>query len=1016
MKSLKIAMVCVLFIVIVCAFFSDVIFGKRILLTCNPHIWSPWKAYTSAQSAATKTYRTDSALTYLPRLYELKRAIGGGRLPLWNPHVFMGYPFFADPQSRVFYPISLLLSLGDPERALGFDVAIHLGIALMGMYAFLTSLGASKPGAVLGALTFGFSSFFFTRMGHPTFVATASWIPWQFFGFHLAPRRCMGKAVLLGALVLGYLAGFPQVFFLGVGALLFYAIWISVEEIVQRDRSRLFENVKILLIIGGIAFLIVSPQLLAFIEFIRNSRGLGIDFETMKTSYMSSPWVLLRVLVPGFFGNPVEGTSWLRLLNPTFHPYNEGFLVYAGVGSALVALGGLAFLKSSREIRAFWGLLVLACALALSSSLLKPFYVAIPFLRFSQIDRISVIACLSLSTVAALSFSQISEASRSQRRRFVIIVLVATTMILVGYLGFSINRYSIMGSIKQEAKRFGHSFWQTQASHRIWNWARSERPEWARFEAENLKFSLVMALVSGSLLLGYVMRRDKRWFPIVLGWVFVALTSGDLMKVARSYYVSQPSGSLCETEGIALLRELVSDGAGWRVLHYGSASEVLPANTNAIFEIPSISGRSTLVPEGFANYALVSSSLSSRSASSQEVLSLKDIACARYLLADTLYPEMLRSPILAGMMATLKRKPEVLAVAKEARLAFPLTVGKIDMEVVLPQAEGLEFYFAFESQSTLRDSIYLSLNVSNRLTVSSTYAFDSAWDAGIWHRLYLDISRLSGGRSKVEIELRSKHPAQPQCYLAGGDIVERICEVRSSQGGYTLEGIGKEGRILIDLSSHNPLLKLSLDWGDFKTVGYITFPPGWEHRSITIPVEGGAGRLRIEGDGEFEIARARVIETAEAYVPGFEVLYNGDMVIVENTRAIEKGIFIDKSRTVFHRKGDEILLSFDPSSMLRDEAGSCLILHYGPEHIEAEVTARREGYLLLQDVHYPGWKGYVDGRPTEVLPSYPGIRAIDVPAGKHRIIMEYRPFWMRLGLGLMVAGLIVGIIYVRKSS
>ena len=135
--------VIVAFAIAVCLFFKDVIIGDHILLTCNPDRWDPWRAYASGEDLARRTYRTDSARTYLPRLVEINRALGQGRLAFWNPYIFMGYPIFADPQARILYPVSLLLGLVDPKDALSLDVAIHFLIALVGMYLFLGSVGAS---------------------------------------------------------------------------------------------------------------------------------------------------------------------------------------------------------------------------------------------------------------------------------------------------------------------------------------------------------------------------------------------------------------------------------------------------------------------------------------------------------------------------------------------------------------------------------------------------------------------------------------------------------------------------------------------------------------------------------------------------------------------------------------------------------------------------------------------------------------------------------------------------------
>ena len=54
-------------------------------------------------------------------------SLGDGRLPLWNPHVFMGVPFLANPQAAVLYPLNWPLFLLDPARALAPRLSSHRG-------------------------------------------------------------------------------------------------------------------------------------------------------------------------------------------------------------------------------------------------------------------------------------------------------------------------------------------------------------------------------------------------------------------------------------------------------------------------------------------------------------------------------------------------------------------------------------------------------------------------------------------------------------------------------------------------------------------------------------------------------------------------------------------------------------------------------------------------------------------------------------------------------------------------
>ena len=54
--------------------------------------------------------RGDVALYFYPYWEAAARATREGRLPLWNPDLFAGVPFLANPQVGFFYPCLLYTS------------------------------------------------------------------------------------------------------------------------------------------------------------------------------------------------------------------------------------------------------------------------------------------------------------------------------------------------------------------------------------------------------------------------------------------------------------------------------------------------------------------------------------------------------------------------------------------------------------------------------------------------------------------------------------------------------------------------------------------------------------------------------------------------------------------------------------------------------------------------------------------------------------------------------------------
>ncbi len=73
------------------------------------------------------------------------------------------------------------------------------------------------------------------------------------------------------------------------------------------------------------------------------------------------------------------------------------------------------------------------------------------------------------------------------------------------------------------------------------------------------------------------------------------------------------------------------------------------------------------------------------------------------------------------------------------------------------------------------------------------------------------------------------------------------------------------------------------------------------------------------------------------------------------------------------------------TASLRMPAEPADITRYEPEHITVSVTSREAATLVLTDLYHPFWRASVDGRPADLTPALFLFRAVDVPAGTHRV-------------------------------
>lgn len=95
------------------------------------------------------------------------------------------------------------------------------------------------------------------------------------------------------------------------------------------------------------------------------------------------------------------------------------------------------------------------------------------------------------------------------------------------------------------------------------------------------------------------------------------------------------------------------------------------------------------------------------------------------------------------------------------------------------------------------------------------------------------------------------------------------------------------------------------------------------------------------------------------------------------------------------------------------------------QDIELDVTTRTTGFLFLSEIYYPaGWKAYIDGQETEIFETNVAFRGLVIPAGTHKVTMEFRPaivsssLWMSSIGSILLYGLslLALIILIRNQK
>lgn len=105
-----------------------------------------------------------------------------GDFPLWNPHMYSGHPFAANPANFVFYPFVVLYVLFPLPWAFNIDIIVHFLAAWAGMYVLTKRISGSDAASLIAAVVYTFNGHTLGRVygGHLSFVHSTAVIPWVF--------------------------------------------------------------------------------------------------------------------------------------------------------------------------------------------------------------------------------------------------------------------------------------------------------------------------------------------------------------------------------------------------------------------------------------------------------------------------------------------------------------------------------------------------------------------------------------------------------------------------------------------------------------------------------------------------------------------------------------------------------------------------------------------------------------------------------------------------------------------
>ncbi len=152
-------------------------------------------------------------------------------------------------------------------------------------------------------------------------------------------------------------------------------------------------------------------------------------------------------------------------------------------------------------------------------------------------------------------------------------------------------------------------------------------------------------------------------------------------------------------------------------------------------------------------------------------------------------------------------------------------------------------------------------------------------------------------------------------------------------------------------------------------------------------------------------------------VPGYRRVYDGEVYIYENERALPRAFLLRCAQEQDPSYGpltypQDLLLERPSSGEVRVFAGCRRepvdVVSYGINQVVLHARSASGGWLVLTDAYFPGWKVYLrpwstpEGEEEEVplWRADENFRAVYLPSGEYRIRFKYSPMSFKLGLYL----------------
>jgi len=934
-----------------------------------------------------------------------------GQLPLWNPYLFMGVPYLANIQTALFYPLNFPLYWLPSPQMVACSIALHIFLSGLFLYLFARiSLGFNRFGAFLSAITFAFSGFLGAQVEHINQLNVFIWLPLLLLLFDLARRETSERGsfifILLAGLVVGlqFTAGHVQASYVNLFALGIYAIFPALSKLMRRGKRRgeILHGLFLYAIVVAIGLGLAAVQLLPTYELSRLSiRSGGLPYRR-AVSFSLNPRFLLLSLLPTF-GQEV---------------FSE-YIAYVGFAPLVLALFGViaqmthSLALDDAPARKNGKILHLRRAGA-SDVGLYPLGE-----RVRQMTR-----SLALNVRLYLLGERARQRDDLHRGFFVCLLLGGLLLALGGYNPFYFLLYKLVPGFDLFRAPARWLYLYTFAAAVLAGFGADSLQRGVveysmrRRAMKILLVSLISLLPISPLLEWPPMRTLAIWSGLAvlaIGFVLVGsawrqrraylfglglLVIVELFAASRQLAYNRPTAPEAYSSLRPAVAHLLADEGLYRLLSVSDISYD-PGDLNEIQQI----FKGQMSQEQIYNYVVA--------AKQKEVLAPNLPLLYRLQSVDGYdggvlplrrYVEMQRLLLPEERISPDGRLWQRLTEIPEARLLSLFNVKYVIADKVHDVWVDGVYY-------DLGHTVVIGEGASSQLVLRDLPGFTTT-SLGIVSYLTGSAS-LPDGAIVAEVMVSDELGRVERHHLRAG--------VTTAEGEYGRFQVQHGQARVVHHWRDNP------QGNDYHAV--LRLNEAMALREIVVRYLAPRGRLHLRGMSLIDERTG----TSESLVVSnqFKLVHSGDVKIYENLDNLPRAFIVHRARVI---EGDERAIAamrdgaFLPggeailSSGKRLEAAAggvdeVRVMSYQPERIVVEADLASEGYLVLTDAYYPGWRVRVDGHEKEIQRADYLFRAVYLPQGKHLVEFVYDPpslkigaaislvtsFSLALGLGLAIA-------------